>query len=192
MKLFCNMVTIFSLIICIGTLPLHAHEGKDHGVSEAHSVTAGEKTFSAEAPAACQYCNMNRTKFAHSRSLVDYEDGTKVGTCSINCSVIDLNANAGKKVKKVSVADYKSKKLIDAKSATWVIGGSVRGIMTKTAKWAFSGKKDADAFVKESGGKIATYEEVVAAAKEEIAARGASKKQGHNAPSGHGGHEKKL
>ena len=33
----------------------------------------------------CKYCGMDRTKFAHTRMLVTYDDGTKVGTCSIHC-----------------------------------------------------------------------------------------------------------
>ena len=189
MKIVQKIATVLLLGMSILLAPLYAQDGHAHGAAEGKQGAADEKNLSIEAPAACKQCNMNRTKFAHSRSLVEYEDGTKVGTCSINCVVVELNANAGKKVKHIFVADYKSKKLIDAKSAIWIIGGSVRGVMSKTAKWAFAGKKEADAFVKESGGKIATYDEVVAAAKEEIGVRSASKKQGHESHD-HGGHDK--
>ncbi len=38
------------------------------------------------------------------------------------------------------VADYGTKKLIDAEKAIWVVGGSVQGVMTRNAKWAFENK----------------------------------------------------
>ena len=86
-----------------------------------------------EAPDACKQCGMNRTMFAQSRMIVSYTDGSSAGTCSLNCVVTDLKAAKGKKVKAFKVADYNSKKLIDAKSATWVIGGSKPGVMTRVA-----------------------------------------------------------
>ena len=44
----------------------------------------------------CKYCGMDREKFAHSRMLVTYDDGTKLGTCSIHCLAIDLAVNIDK------------------------------------------------------------------------------------------------
>ena len=41
----------------------------------------------------CNYCGMDRTKFGHSRMLVEYEDGGEVGTCSIHCMALEF-ANA--------------------------------------------------------------------------------------------------
>ena len=38
----------------------------------------------------CKYCNMDREKFAHSRMLIVYGDGSTIGTCSIHCVAIDL------------------------------------------------------------------------------------------------------
>ena len=120
-----------------------------------------------EPPADCQLCGMNRTTFSHSRMIVTYKDGSSSGTCSINCVVADMKAQPGKEVKSFQVGDYNSKKLIDARKAVWVIGGRKKGVMTPVAKWAFADKKAADAFVKENGGRIATFEEALAAAKKE-------------------------
>jgi copper chaperone NosL len=124
-------------------------------------------TDKVEAPDACVHCGMDRTKFAHSRMIVTYTDGSSAGTCSLNCVVTDLVQNKGKSVKTFQVADYNSKKLIDAKSAAWVIGGSKRGVMTPVAKWAFADKKDADAFIKANGGKAATFDEALKATEKE-------------------------
>src|SRR5512137_2857014 len=83
-----------------------------------------------EAPAACKNCGMNRTKFAQSRMLVTYEDGHSIGTCSINCAAAERLANKERKVASYKVGDYNSRKLVDAKSAVWVIGGKKRGVMS--------------------------------------------------------------
>ncbi|MBK5275390.1 MAG: nitrous oxide reductase accessory protein NosL [Desulfuromonadales bacterium] len=129
-----------------------------------------------EAPAECKHCGMDRTKFGHNRMIVTYEDGSSAGTCSLNCIVTDMKAAKGKVVKSYQVADYNSKKLIDAKTAAWVIGGSKRGVMTPVAKWAFADKKDADAFIKQNGGKPASFDEALRAAEMEQADKPHNKK----------------
>lgn len=140
-----------------------------------------------EAPDACVHCGMDRTKFGHSRMIVSYSDGSSAGTCSINCVVTDMQKNKGKTVKSFQVADYNSRKLIDAKTATWVIGGSKKGVMSKVAKWAFADKKDADAFLKANGGKPATFDEALKAAEGEHADRATAKK--HSDHKGHSDHK---
>src|SRR6185369_12324671 len=76
-----------------------------------------------EAPADCKQCGMDRTAFAQSRMVVTYTDGSNSGTCSLNCAVVDMKESKGKEAKSFQVADFNSKSLIDAKAATWVIGG---------------------------------------------------------------------
>jgi nitrous oxide reductase accessory protein NosL len=132
-----------------------------------------------EAPDACVHCGMDRTKFGHSRMIVTYTDGSSAGTCSLNCVVTDMSKNKGKTVKSFQVADYNTRKLTDAKTASWVIGGDKKGVMTKVAKWAFADKKDAEAFIKASGGKPASFDEALKAAEGEHAEKAQSKKQEH-------------
>jgi nitrous oxide reductase accessory protein NosL len=91
--------------------------------------------------------------------------------------VTDTKKAKGKTVKSFQVADYNTKKLIDAKSAAWVIGGSKKGVMTQVAKWAFADKKGADAFIKQNGGKPATFDEALKAAEKEQT--GSSQNKGH-------------
>jgi copper chaperone NosL len=122
---------------------------------------------SIEAPGKCKKCNMDRTQFAHSRMIVTYADGSSSGTCSINCAVVDLRANKGKEVKSFQVGDYDSKDLIDARTATWVIGGKMNGVMTAVPKWAFADKLRAEKFIKANGGKLANFDEMVKASEEE-------------------------
>jgi len=140
-----------------------------------------------EAPDACLHCGMNRTMFAHSRMVVTYTDDSSAGTCSLNCVVTDMTKSKGKTVKSFQVADYNTKKLIDAKTAAWVIGGSKRGVMTPVPKWAFADKTDAAAFIKANGGKAVTFDEALKAAEKEHADKAQNKKSQE-----HKGHDHKM
>jgi len=114
-----------------------------------------------EPPKHCKQCGMDRIAFSYSRMLILYADGTTTGTCSLNCAAVEMKENKGKKVKSLKVADYNTKKLIDAGLATWVIGGGKQGVMTEVPKWAFAKKDDAQKFVKENGGRVTTFDEAL-------------------------------
>ena len=125
-------------------------------------------TPAVESPPDCQQCGMDRTAFAHSRMLVEYADHSVVGLCSLHCVAVELAKHKEKPVKSLKVADYKTKVLIDARTATWVIGGSKKGVMTFVPKWAFMQKEDAQAFVQENGGEVTTFDAAMKAAKAEL------------------------
>ena len=118
-------------------------------------TTAAEQKI--EKPAECQHCGMDRRAFAGSRVLITFTDGTRRGTCSINCAYDEVKKNAARKVKAIQVADYTTKQLIDGKKAVWVIGGSKPGVMSATAKWAFAREEEAEKFVSEFGGTISDF-----------------------------------
>ncbi len=129
------------------------------------AATAGSdvKTF-----ADCKYCGMNREKFSFSRVLIEYDDGTVIGLCSIHCAAVDLANNIDRTPISIKVGDYNSRKLIDAEKAFWVIGGAKPGVMTKQPKWAFAKEEDAKTFVKENGGTLATFDQVMKAAYDDM------------------------
>ncbi|MCX7613219.1 MAG: nitrous oxide reductase accessory protein NosL [Caldimicrobium sp.] len=116
----------------------------------------------------CKYCQMDRKAFNFSRMLVVYDDGHEEGVCSLHCAALDMAINIDKAPVKILVADYNTKKLIDAERAYWVIGGSIKGVMTKRAKWAFEKKEDALAFIQRNGGKLGNFEEAIKAAYEDM------------------------
>ncbi len=130
-------------------------------------LSIGGVAFGADADIekdpSCKYCGMDRAKFAHSRMVVVYDDGSSLGTCSIHCLAIDLIVNMDKTPRSMQVGDYSSKKLIDAEKAFWVIGGNKPGVMTKKAKWAFENKADAEKFIAENGGTLATFDDAMKA-----------------------------
>lgn len=116
----------------------------------------------------CTYCGMERAKYGHSWVMIEHEDGTVDGVCSVHCAAIDIALHTNKPIKKITVGDYNTKTQIDARKAYWVIGGDVPGVMTARAKWAFESKDAAKSFVKEHGGKPATFDQVLKASFEDM------------------------
>ena len=117
---------------------------------------------------ACPLCGMDRTKFAHSRIYIEYDDGSTYGACSIHCASLDLALNLDKAPVSIKVGDFNSKKLIDAETAFWTIGGKKMGVMTKNAKWAFETKEAAEKYIQKNGGKLATFEDAMRASYEDM------------------------
>ena len=109
----------------------------------------------------CQYCGMDREKFASTRMLVEYANGTTIGTCSIHCAAVDLAQSFGKEIKALKVADYRGGKLVDAETAYWVVGAGIPGVMAAKSRVAFADKADAEAFRKEKGGEIAGFDAAI-------------------------------
>jgi len=112
---------------------------------------------------ACKYCGMDRQKFSHSRIFITYEDASETATCSIHCAALDLALNTDKTPKSIQVADFNTRELIDAEKAAWVVGGDKMGVMTKNAKWAFASQDSAQAFIKEHGGALASFDDALKA-----------------------------
>lgn len=116
----------------------------------------------------CKYCGMSRKEYAQSRVLIEYQDGRVVGTCSVHCLAIDMALQTANSPKAIMVGDYDSKKLIDAETAFWVLGGGKAGVMSIRGKWAFEERVGAENFIKANGGKLATFDEVTKAAFEDM------------------------
>ena len=131
-------------------------------------VAYAENLADVQQHKSCKYCNMDREKFAHSRMLIEFTDGSSTGLCSIHCAALELAQTFDKEPKAILVGDYNQKNLIDAEKAYWVIGGKKPGVMTKIAKWAFAEKKDAEDFIKEYGGKLGTFEDAMKSTYEDM------------------------
>jgi nitrous oxide reductase accessory protein NosL len=118
---------------------------------------------------ACNHCGMDRKAYGYSRMLVVYADGSQTGVCSLHCAAIELAAHPDRKSTALQVADRTSHALIDATRAYWVRGGSKRGVMSPTPTWAFATREAAERFIRDHGGTPATWEEVLAIARKEVA-----------------------
>ena len=66
------------------------------------------------------------------------------------------------------VADFNTKELVDSAGAFWVLGGSLKGVMTARAKWAFAERRDANGFISANGGELVGFERAIEAAYEDM------------------------
>lgn len=125
----------------------------------------------------CNFCGMDRKAYGYSRMMVIYQDGGRVGVCSLQCAVTEMNEHRERAVTSLLVADRSSHAMIDAEKAVWVIGGSKRGVMTPNPKWAFLTRDAAQSFIGSYGGTIANWEATLRAARQEAAQPGNSGKK---------------
>jgi copper chaperone NosL len=116
----------------------------------------------------CKYCGMDRTIYNFSRMLIEYDDGTIVAFCSLRCAAVDLANSIDRTPQVIKVGDYNGKQLIDGERAFWVVGGSKPGVMSKKGKWAFEKKDEAENFIKINQGKIASFEDAMKTAYEDM------------------------
>jgi nitrous oxide reductase accessory protein NosL len=110
----------------------------------------------------CPYCGMDRTKWNHSRHLVQYDDNLVDGTCSIHCLAVSLTLNLDRGPKAIYAADFGSdaeiKPLVKVDEATYLIGAKLKGTMTKKSKMAFSSKEAAAKAQAEKGGEVGDFD----------------------------------
>lgn len=161
------LVMLLGVVVLTGGSSVAGGEGQPMCDCCAKGKQAAVTAPAARAPegdASCKYCGMDREKFAHSRMLIEYEDGTTAAVCSLRCAAVELIGELDRTPRAIRVGDYATRRLVDAEKAVWVIGGAKPGVMTRTAKWAFAGRDAAEAFVSENGGRLATFDEAMNAA----------------------------
>lgn len=140
----------------------------------------------------CIYCGMDRGMFDFTRVLISYDDGSVTPVCSIHCAAVYLANKIDKTPKTIQAGDFNTKDLINAEGASWVIGGSKPGVMSKRGKWAFAKKIDAEAFIAKNGGVLSDFETAMKAAYEDMYAdtkmireKRKKNRMKHNTGSGH-------
>jgi len=110
----------------------------------------------------CPYCGMSRTKWNHSRHLVQYDDDLVDGTCSIHCLAISLSLNLDRGPKAIYAADFgsgaKTKPLVEVDKANYLIGSKLKGTMSMKSKMAFAFAEAAKAAQKEHGGELGDFD----------------------------------
>lgn len=150
---------VFSLFLVLG---LHAEEFNKMATGEPELIQKGDEK------AYCPICGMSLKQFYKTSHGVILKDGTAKQYCSIRCLAADwqsIEAN----VKQVVVTDVKSEKLIDAKSAFYVVGSKIPGTMSMVSKLAFANEADAKAFAAENGGEVMGFDATFAKAKASLA-----------------------
>lgn len=121
----------------------------------------------------CVICNMDRRKFHFSRHLLHYADQHAAGTCSINCTSEVMLRERKRGFKAIYAADFgvagEPKPLVEASAATYLIGSSLRAVMSPVSKYAFAQRSAAEAVMSEAGGQLASFDEAVAASLDDYA-----------------------
>jgi len=105
----------------------------------------------------CTRCGMTLPMFYKTNYAGDV-NGTTEQYCSIHCLAESMSEH---NVTNIKVVDTNTLKFIDAKSAWYVVGSKKAGTMSKVSKYAFSTKKDAEAFAKKFSGEIKSFDEVI-------------------------------
>lgn len=116
----------------------------------------------------CYYCGMDRKQYAYSRVLLRYRDGSEAGVCSVHCAGLDLALHPERGPAQILVGTYDRGNLVDAEKAVWVLGGEKHGVMSIRGKWAFENREDAEAFIRDFGGAITGFREIMTAVYEDM------------------------
>jgi len=112
----------------------------------------------ASAQTRCDNCKMKVADDSKYKVVITLRDGDKVTLCSIFCGSMESETR-GDKVAAMSTVDYNTGGEIDARTAVWVEGGDAKKMMSSEARIAFKDKDSADAYTKEHGGKVVTFEQ---------------------------------
>jgi copper chaperone NosL len=120
----------------------------------------------------CNYCNMDRKRFHHSRMLIHYSDDMVDPLCSLRCAASSLMLNLGRGPKTIWVGDNASpaeiRPLIDAEKASYLIGSSIQGVMTKRSKVAYRTPEAAETSRAANGGDVVDFDKALLAAYTDI------------------------
>ncbi|MCK9545669.1 MAG: nitrous oxide reductase accessory protein NosL [Sulfurospirillaceae bacterium] len=115
----------------------------------------------------CPICGMKLPAYYKTNHAVKLTDGTTKQYCSIRCLAVDMPAIKDR-LKEILVVAVDTDKLINADSATYVIGSSVTGTMSSVSKLGFSTKEAALEFQKEHGGELSDFDTVYNKANESL------------------------
>jgi len=121
----------------------------------------------------CPYCGMSRKEFHHARMLVHYSDDLPDATCSLHCAAISLSLNIDRGPKAIYAADNAVsadvRPLIEVEKASFLVGSSLSGVMTKRSKVAYGAEAAAKTAQAANGGEILSFDKALLAAYSDMA-----------------------
>ncbi|ABB43556.1 Polyferredoxin-like protein [Sulfurimonas denitrificans DSM 1251] len=135
------------------------HESHGGGGKLFQSVSTDKAILlqTAKEKNSCATCNMSLTNSYKVNHAAKANNEIKQ-FCSMHCLAQECSINK-RELKDFQAVDAKSLKFINAKEAYYVLGSKIKGIMSKSSKFAFSDKTDAINFVKANGGEIVSFED---------------------------------
>jgi nitrous oxide reductase accessory protein NosL len=133
----------------------------------------------------CAVCGMKVTDTSRSRARIVYTDGKQEEFCNFRCALVQMQRYPERKRESLLVADHATGSLIDAASATWVVGGEAPGPMGSTANRAFAREEEAREFAREHGGDVMPFDAAVERLAVKVDGEGGHPHD-HHSHSGHG------
>ena len=149
---------MLGLLFLVAVTTLNAGSFSKKATIEPVLVNQGEHKNS------CVKCGMKLKMFYKTSHIATFADGTKKQYCSIHCLGMDMKKH---NVSNVEVVDAHTQKVINAKTAHYVIDSNVKGTMSKRSKLAFASQEDASSFIKDHDGKLINFEQALKAAQSE-------------------------
>ncbi len=135
-------------------------------------AAAGEPELIQQGPERdwCPVCGMKLRLFYKTSHALRTADGRQRQYCSLRCLVKDLDRLGETGGNAIRVVDAAAGKLIDARSAHYVLGSEVPGTMSRRSKLAFADRAAAAAFAAAHGGRLVSFDQALAAARTDLAA----------------------
>ncbi|MFT7005073.1 MAG: copper chaperone NosL [Sulfurimonas sp.] len=155
-----NKILLLSILI-FSTLTLNANNFSKVATVEPVLVQNAQEKYW------CPVCGMNLKMFYKTSYTAKLLNKTQRQYCSMRCLVADMK-EYGIDLNSIQVVDASTQKIIDAKSAFYVLGSKVNGTMSQTSKLAFASEDEAVKFVKNYRGKIVSFDEALNSAKESL------------------------
>lgn len=108
----------------------------------------------------CPVCGMNLKMYYKTNHFVKLKNGENRQYCSIRCLASDYD-EIKEQINEILVVDADTEKIINAKSAFYLVGSKIPGTMSMVSKLAFESKASAEKFQKENGGEIKSFPEAL-------------------------------
>lgn len=107
--------------------------------------------------ASCRVCGMWIDQYEKTAAELVYKDGEKEYTCGVACMLREVEDAGGYSAfKSVKVHDWVTGKLVDAETATYVLGSDVIPDMVPNYI-AFAKREEAEAFAAKEGGEVIDF-----------------------------------
>lgn len=119
-------------------------------------VSAHEQHEPQERPS-CRVCGMWIDEYQKSAAELVYKDGHKESTCGVACMLREVEDAGGMSAfQSVKVHDWVSGELVDAQTATYVLGSKIIPDMVPNYI-AFAKREEAEAFAAKEGGEVIDF-----------------------------------
>lgn len=157
-----KVILILMMALFLGLSSVSAQEFTKSATVKPELVQQGEQKEW------CPVCGMSIGMFYKTSHTSKIHNHQERQYCSMRCLAVDMQEHKID-VNDIKVVDSSTQKLIEAKSAFYVVGSDVAGTMSKVSKLAFADKEAAEDFNMEHGGKVVDFTVALKMAQDSLA-----------------------